>query len=385
MSDIVGIGCAVFDFMLILDHWPEEDTKTSSGQSKIQCGGPCAVAMIAASKLGVSSAFLGKVGDDIYGSTIRERLDHYGADVSGLTVVPGKSAPCCVVLSNRANSSRTCIGGGTGNDPETVLMPEDVDLDLIRNAKYLHVDGMNPKAAIYAAKEARKCGVKVCMDADGIVDGMEELMVLSNVLIPSEHCACKLAGTSDPQEAAKFLYEKYKPEVLIVTCGPKGGVMIYEDKLTTYPAFEVEAIDSNGSGDVFHGAWIAASIKGMDPYEATRFASAASAIKCTHFGAAEGAPHFEDVIAFLKEHEKDELHLFTGRAEKSYSDVSYGTEAYLVFGRESAGLDEGFMDAYEDRCVRIPMREGLRSLNLSNAVAIGVYEALRQQGFEGLL
>ncbi|MBE6464169.1 MAG: tRNA (cytidine(34)-2'-O)-methyltransferase [Eggerthellaceae bacterium] len=89
--------------------------------------------------------------------------------------------------------------------------------------------------------------------------------------------------------------------------------------------------------------------------------------------------------AFLNEHGEDELHLFTGRAEKSYSDVSYGTEAYLVFGRESAGLDEGFMDAYEDRCVRIPMREGLRSLNLSNAVAIGVYEALRQQGFEGLL
>ncbi|MBQ6454578.1 MAG: tRNA (cytidine(34)-2'-O)-methyltransferase [Eggerthellaceae bacterium] len=89
--------------------------------------------------------------------------------------------------------------------------------------------------------------------------------------------------------------------------------------------------------------------------------------------------------AFLKEHGEDELHLFTGRAEKSYSDVLYGTEAYLVFGRESAGLDEEFMDAYEDCCVRIPMREGLRSLNLSNAVAIGVYEALRQQGFEGLL
>ncbi|MDO5117879.1 MAG: tRNA (cytidine(34)-2'-O)-methyltransferase [Eggerthellaceae bacterium] len=89
--------------------------------------------------------------------------------------------------------------------------------------------------------------------------------------------------------------------------------------------------------------------------------------------------------AFLKEHGEDELHLFTGRVEASYADVSYGASAYLVFGRESAGLDEGFMDTYKDRCVRIPMREGLRSLNLSNAVAIGVYEALRQQGFTGLL
>ena len=89
--------------------------------------------------------------------------------------------------------------------------------------------------------------------------------------------------------------------------------------------------------------------------------------------------------AFLKEHGNDELHLFTGRAAKSYAEVAYGPDAYLVFGRESAGLDEGFMQAYPNRCVRIPMREGLRSLNLSNAVAIGVYEALRQRGFEGLL
>ena len=59
-------------------------------------------------------------------------------------------------------------------------------------------------------------------------------------------------------------------------------------------------------------------------------------------------------------------------------------ELYLVFGRESRGIDPEVLDAYSDSCVRIPMREGLRSLNLSNAVAIGAYEALRQNAFVGL-
>lgn len=80
-----------------------------------------------------------------------------------------------------------------------------------------------------------------------------------------------------------------------------------------------------------------------------------------------------------------ELHLFTGHAQNSYADVSYGKDAYLLFGRESTGIDPAILERFADRCVRIPMREGLRSLNLSNAVAIAAYEALRQQGFINLV
>ena len=88
--------------------------------------------------------------------------------------------------------------------------------------------------------------------------------------------------------------------------------------------------------------------------------------------------------AFLEAHGDDELHLFTGQAERSYAEVPYGADAFLLFGRESRGLDQELIDARRDQCVRIPMREGLRSLNLSNAVAIASYEALRQSGFSGL-
>ena len=88
--------------------------------------------------------------------------------------------------------------------------------------------------------------------------------------------------------------------------------------------------------------------------------------------------------AFLEQHGQDELFLFTGRAGRHYHEVSYPDGCFLVFGRESRGLDDEFIEAYEDCGVRIPMESGCRSLNLSNAVAIAAYEALRQQGFPDL-
>ncbi len=84
---------------------------------------------------------------------------------------------------------------------------------------------------------------------------------------------------------------------------------------------------------------------------------------------------------FLAEHAKSELHFFTGCASRLYTDVEYGIDegdTYLVFGRESRGIDPDILAAHASECVRIPMREGLRSLNLSNAVAVGAYEVVRQ-------
>ena len=89
---------------------------------------------------------------------------------------------------------------------------------------------------------------------------------------------------------------------------------------------------------------------------------------------------------FLEQHGGKRLLLFTGRTDRSFFDepLAGADELYLVFGRESRGIDPEVLDAYPESCVRIPMRDGLRSLNLSNAVAIGAYEVLRQNLFVGL-
>lgn len=74
---------------------------------------------------------------------------------------------------------------------------------------------------------------------------------------------------------------------------------------------------------------------------------------------------------------------FTTKADKKYTDVSYTGDIYLIFGKETKGLPEELLKANRESCVRIPMLDEIRSLNLSNAAAIAVYEALRQNNFEG--
>ncbi|NCA67553.1 MAG: tRNA (uridine(34)/cytosine(34)/5-carboxymethylaminomethyluridine(34)-2'-O)-methyltransferase TrmL [Clostridia bacterium] len=74
----------------------------------------------------------------------------------------------------------------------------------------------------------------------------------------------------------------------------------------------------------------------------------------------------------------------TTKAARSYAEIVYNDDDYLVFGKETHGLPEPLLKANYDNCIRIPMRENLRSLNLSNAVAIVLYEALRQSGFKEL-
>ena len=89
--------------------------------------------------------------------------------------------------------------------------------------------------------------------------------------------------------------------------------------------------------------------------------------------------------AFLEEYADRQLIFFTGQADNNFYDQNIEGEVFLIFGRESRGIDPEILERYKDQSVRIPMKESLRSLNLSNSVAIGVYEALRQNAFKGLI
>ena len=92
-----------------------------------------------------------------------------------------------------------------------------------------------------------------------------------------------------------------------------------------------------------------------------------------------------DWQAFRTAYPDGRLHFATTKAPRNYAQVQYAADDFLVFGCETKGLPEELLAEEYERCVRIPMREQARSLNLSNSVAIVVYEALRQQQFSGLL
>jgi len=93
---------------------------------------------------------------------------------------------------------------------------------------------------------------------------------------------------------------------------------------------------------------------------------------------------YDGLDDFFAKHPDVTVYYFSTKARHKYSDVKYPEDTWIMFGKETRGLPEELLVANPDNCVRIPMRDHLRSLNLSNSVAIAVYEILRQWDFEGL-
>lgn len=93
---------------------------------------------------------------------------------------------------------------------------------------------------------------------------------------------------------------------------------------------------------------------------------------------------YENLEDFFARNQVRQMRLFSTKAPRCYTDVTYEDECYLVFGPETRGLPEPFLNAHPQDCVKLPMIQEARSLNLSNSVAVGVFEALRQLGFPHL-
>jgi len=93
---------------------------------------------------------------------------------------------------------------------------------------------------------------------------------------------------------------------------------------------------------------------------------------------------YDNLEDFFAKNDVKQMWCLSTKAPRSYTEAAFGDECYLLFGKETKGLPESFLQQHYESCVRIPMRSDARSLNLSNAVAITVFEALRQLSFPGL-
>ena len=294
---MVGIGSTVYDTLMVVDRFPTEDTKLQGIETKVQGGGPCATALVAASRLGVPAAYMGTIGDDPFGTFMMEDFRRWGVDTRAVRVIPGGVSFHSVVLLNQASSSRTCIWNrGTVEPPS----PGELDLEMLAHARVLHLDGHMLDAAVFAAGECRRMGVKVSYDAGGTYPGVERLLPLADYLIPSEEFALKITGEKTAEQAAEKLYDAYRPEALVITQGVRGGILTDEKGMRRYESYPVRAVDTNGCGDTFHGAFAAGRIRGYDNDEACRYASAAAAIKCTRLGARQAMADDEECRAFLR-------------------------------------------------------------------------------------
>lgn len=299
MAMIVGIGANVFDTLYSVDSYPKEDTKLKANAVKVSGGGPCATGLVAASKLGAKCAFIGNLSDDNGGKYLKSDFEKYGVDTSLINIKSGYDTFSSCIWLAKKSASRTCVFF-KGNVPQTELNFDAIKA--ISEAQILMVDGNDIEAAIVGAQIAKENGCKVLYDAGGLYEGVEKLLPLADVLIPSEEFALGHTNTENVENAAKILYEKYNPEVVVITQGKKGGIIFDGRELKSYPAFLVNAVDTNGSGDVFHGAFAFAMTKKMEYNKACIFSSAVSALKCTKIGAREGVPTYIATIDFLNEH-----------------------------------------------------------------------------------
>lgn len=298
MNKAVGIGACVMDTLLEIPKYPKEDTKMRALKLKQAGGGPVATGIVAASKLGADTEFIGVLSDDIGGSFLLEDFKKYNVKTDNIEIMSGFRSFTSFIWLSSESSSRTCVFD-KGNLPPLTLNEEQISA--IKNADLLMIDGNELTGALQAVKIAHENGTKVLYDAGGLYENIESLLPFVDILIPSEEFALGVTGEKKVENAVKKLYAEYDPDVVVVTQGKNGGTLYDGTRITAYPAFSVKVVDSNGAGDVFHGAFAAGYLRGYDFLKCCYFASAVSALKCTGIGARESVPDFETVENFLKE------------------------------------------------------------------------------------
>jgi sulfofructose kinase len=301
--DVLGLGCVAIDDLLYVDAYPAADTKVQLRRRERQCGGLTGTALVAAARLGAVCAYAGTLGEDELTEYVLQHFQHEGVDVTHVYRQPGARPIHSTVIVAEAHKTRTIL-----YDLENVcgVQPDWPHADLIRAARVLFVDHFGMEGMIRAARIARQAGIAVVADLESDErPEFAELLSLVDHLIVSDEFACKLTAKREPANAALALWTKERTLVAI-TCGARGCYYLDNGNCTAprhQPAFPVQALDTTGCGDVFHGAYVAALVRGLEIPACIRFASAAAALKATKPGGQAGIPRCGVVEDFLKEHQ----------------------------------------------------------------------------------
>lgn len=295
--DFVSLGFCSNDYLSLLPEIPI-DNKVQMLEHLVQGGGPAATSAVAAARLGASAAFLGVVGDDDPGKWILRDFEAEKVATDGMIVRKGHTSAIAYCWIDAPTGKRS-VAWTRGTLPE--LEADEVDMEIVRNARILHLDGHNPRAALAAAKEAKKHGVLVNLDAGTLRDTMLDLLPYVDILIASELFARQFSGQDD-LEKALFKLGTAGAKVTGVTMGTEGSMILDNGKAVYCPAFRITPVDTTGAGDVYHTGYAVRYLETQDPMECMRFASAVSAIKCLKPGGRAGIPTRSQVDEFLAAH-----------------------------------------------------------------------------------
>ena len=296
---IAGVGHSCLDRLCTIESYPREDDSTHITSIAVQGGGAVATALVAASRLGASTAWIGNAGTDIISSEILRLLEADGVSTAYAARRPDASGLESFVMVNPQNGSRTKFPERDVNPP--IEWTEELSA-AVRSADILHLDGTNWVNAFNAASIARDAGVVVSLDGCSMQADNErnrKLASMADILIMNRKYPLRVSGLPSYPEALLEM-ASWGPRIVMCTLGDEGVLAVIDGRVESFPAFEVKAVDTTGAGDVFHGAFLRGYLDGMDLRSCIRFSSAVAALKCTKIGGRSGIPTMEEALAFME-------------------------------------------------------------------------------------
>jgi len=294
--DIAGVGASSVDYVNLLPYAPGStlaESKLRINSHFISCGGQVATMLAVCRSLGLRTRYLGPIGNDENGRRIHEELVRRDVDVS-YVIVREAHNQFAIVLVDESTGERTVLWH---RDAKLLLGDTPIDPAIFK-ARVLHVDDVDEEASIRVARLATAAGVVVTSDLDRTTERTPELVASVTVPIFAEHVPATLTGEADHERALRKLRRTH-PGLLCVTLGTHGAMALDGDRIIHSPAFQVNAVDTTGSGDVFRAGFAYGMLAGWTTDEVLRFANAAAAVSCTRFGAMAGAPSLAEVEALM--------------------------------------------------------------------------------------
>lgn len=293
--DAVTLGLNATDHIVVVPRYPEFNSKVEFLSHRVLFGGQAATAAVALARLGLRARYVGRVGSDEVGRLQLASIAGEGVDVSECRVVDGADSQLAFILVDASSGERTVLWS---RDPRIAVAPDEISRGLVRSGRALHLDGHNIETEVLAATWAREAGIPVSIDVDKDYGG-ERLYPLVDYLVTSEEFPSRVTGIADTRRALAALHERFGCPLVAATLGRRGAVALCAGSFVESPAFEVEARDTTGAGDAFHGGFLFGLLEGLDLEASLRVANAVAALNCTRLGARGGLPTRAELEAFL--------------------------------------------------------------------------------------
>jgi sugar/nucleoside kinase (ribokinase family) len=260
-------------------------------------GGPASTAATAMARLGCTVGLVTAVGQDVFGTLMLQEFAQFGIETSGTQRVAGSSTISSVLIERESAKRSMTVYSGCINRIDI----DAIDLQRIRIAKVVHLDGNNFALALRVARVAKDFGVPVSLDGGNMpADAIAEILPFIDIYIPDEQSMHKQLGEGVTADEACRHYHTRGPGLVCITRAEFGSIAFDGTTFWSRPAYGgVPVVDTTGAGDNFHGAFLAARLEGRDIDATLCFANVYAALCCRGIGGRASAPDRDETLHHL--------------------------------------------------------------------------------------